>query len=108
MDKYEWQKNRAIVDRCYYTERVCETTWGFCTLFTLTNMLYVKKGYFAPLARSRLLPCWMYATGFNAVIGFLLLKPLTKDEISIQLKKRIQMGKWLYSLSRLEPVEHKH
>lgn len=42
MDNYNWQLNKAIVDRLYYTERVCETTWGFCTLFTATNMIYIR------------------------------------------------------------------
>ena len=105
MDNYNWQLNKAIVDRLYYTERVCETTWGFCTLFTATNMLYIKKGYFAPLMRTRLFPCWLYATAFNAVIAFIMLKPLRQEEIQVQMRKRMLMGKWLYSVYHLEPVE---
>ena len=108
MDNYDWQKNRAIVDRLYYTERVCQSTYFACAVFTATNMLYIKKGYFAPVMRQRLIPCWLYATGFNVVVGGLLIKPLHADEIQMQLKKRIVMGKWLYSLSHLDaPEENK-
>ena len=71
-------------------------------------MLYIKKGYFAPIKRKRLLPCWGYATAFNAVIGFMLLKPLRKEEIAVQMKKRMAMGKWLYSVYHLDPIENKH
>ena len=105
MDKYEWQVNRAIVDRLYYTERVWQTTYFACTAFTATNMLYIKKGYFSPLMKTRLVPCWVAATGFNCFITFMLLKPLRKEEIEVQVRKRMLMGKWLYSLFHLDPVE---
>ena len=105
MDNYDWQKNKAIVDRLYYTEQVCKATWGFCFFFTLTNALYIKKGYFAPLMRKRIAPCWVYATGFNAVVGGMLIKPLRPEEIKPQLRKRWNMGKWLYSVYHLDPVE---
>ena len=94
-----------MVDRLYYTERVCETTYGAALAFTATNMLYIKKGYFAPLMRTRLIYPWLYATAFNATIGFMLLKPLRKDEIQVQVRKRIIMGKWLYSVYHLDPIE---
>ena len=105
MDNYKWQLNKAVVDRLYYSERVVETTYGACAFFTGINMLYIKKGYFAPAMRTRLLPCWLYATGFNAVICFILLKPLRQEEIQIQMKKRINMGKWLYSVYHLDEPE---
>ena len=35
----------------------------------------------------------------------MLLRPLYKDEIQVQLRKRMIMGKWLYSLFHLEPIE---
>ena len=105
MDNYEWQKNQAIVLRLYYTERVWETTYFACSAFTLTNMLYIRKGYFAPVMRQRLLPVWGAATAFNLGITFLLCKPLRKEEIHQQVKKRILMGKWLFSLFHLDPIE---
>ena len=37
METYEWQKNRAIVDRMYYTERVFETTTFFAATFIGIN-----------------------------------------------------------------------
>ena len=105
MDTYEWQINNAIVTRLYYTERTWETTYGFCTAFTLTNMLYIRKGYFAPMMRKRLLPCWAAATAFNLGITFILCKPLRMEEIQQQLKKRILMGKWLFSMFHLDPID---
>lgn len=89
----------------YYTERTIEVTYGFCTFFTMTNALYVKKGYFAPMMRQRLLPCWMYATAINAAVAFMMLKPLRKEEMQVQMKKRLSMGKWLYSVYHLDPIE---
>jgi hypothetical protein len=44
----------------------------------------------------------MYWGVFNSVALFILLRPLTKQEISMQWKKRKMMGKWLYSLYHLE------
>ena len=49
MDNYEWEKNKAIVDRMYYSERVFTTTTLFAAFFTGTNMLYIKKGFFAAI-----------------------------------------------------------
>ena len=51
-------------------------------MFTATNMLYVKKGYFTGLMRSRLLPVWMYTTGFNLAMTFIMVKPLRSEEIN--------------------------
>ena len=44
----------------------------------------------------------MFWAGFNALCLFVLLKPLKKEEISLQWKKRRSMGKWLYSLYHLD------
>ena len=107
MDNYKWQLNYAIVNRLYYTERIWMTTYGFSTLFTAANMLFIKKGYFAPVMRTRLLPIWMYATGFNLVMTFIMLKPLRPEEISGQVQKRLTMGKWLYSVYHLPQEEDK-
>ena len=76
MDTYEWQKNAAIVLRMYYAERVLETTTAAATVFTATNLLYIKKNYFADLARSRIVPTWKYWGIFNAVVIGMLLRPL--------------------------------
>ena len=106
MDTYQWQLNKAVVDRLYYTEKIWSTTYGFAALFTAANMLYIKKGYFTNLMRSRLLPCWIYSTGFNLAITFIMLKPLRPEEISAQVKKRISMGRWLTSVYHLPFDEH--
>ena len=71
----------------------------------MTNMLYIKKGYFAPIMRQRLLPIWLYTTAFNGAVSFMLLRPLYMEEIQVQLRKRRVMGKWLYSLFHLEEDE---
>ena len=106
MDTYQWQLNNAVVQRLYYTERICMTTYGFAGLYTATNMLFIKKGYFAPLMRKRLFPIWAYATGINLVLCFIMLKPLRSEEIKAQVAKRITMGKWLSSVYHLPMDEH--
>ena len=60
MDNYEWQKNKAIVDRMYYTERVVQTTTFFATAFTAVNMLYVRNGFFAARSKSYIPKTWMW------------------------------------------------
>ena len=105
MDNYEWQKNKAVVDRMYYSERVFTTTTLFASFFTGFNMLYIKKGYFANVARSRILPTWKYWAIVNAVVIPVLLRPLTKEEIAIQWRKRLIMGKYLYTLYHMDPIE---
>ena len=104
METYEWQKNKAVVDRLYYSERILETTTFTAVGFTATNLLYIQKGYFAELARRRLGKTWIYWGGINAVCLFILLRPLTREEIAVQWKKRLNMGKWLYSLYHLDPI----
>ena len=47
MDTYEWQKNFAIVNRLYYTERLWETTIFATGLYTWTNLQFIRKNYFA-------------------------------------------------------------
>ena len=92
MDTYEWQKNHAIVLRLYYTERILETTCFFGLAYSMTNALYVQKGYMSKSMRGvmqkRILAPWPYILGINGVLGFILLKPLHWDEIKPQLDKR--------------------
>ena len=103
METYEWQKNKAVVDRLYYSERIIENTTLAAIFFSATSLLYIQKGYFAQEARRRIPKVWTYWAIFNAVSLFVLLRPLTREEISIQWRKRKIMGKWLYSLYHLEP-----
>jgi len=74
---------------------------------TATNLLFIKRGFIVDKARARIPKTWIYWGAFNAVCLFVLLRPLTKDEISVQWRKRKLMGKWLYSLYHLDPIEHK-
>ena len=39
------------------------------------------------------------------VVIFMLLRPLTKEEMAIQWRKRVIMGKYLYTLFHLDPLE---
>ena len=107
METYEWQKNKAVVDRLYYSERILQGTTIFALGYTATNMLYIKKNYFANEMRARIPRVWTYWAAFNVLALFVLLRPLTKDEIQVQWRKRVTMGKWLYSLFHLDPIEKK-
>ncbi len=105
METYEWQKNKAVVDRLYYSERILGGTTLFAAGTTAVSMLYINKNYFPDLMRARIPKVWTYWAGVNAVCLFVLLRPLTKDEIAVQWRKRKIMGKWLYSLYHLDPIE---
>ncbi|CDW86851.1 UNKNOWN [Stylonychia lemnae] len=105
METYEWQKNKAVVDRLYYTERILLGTSLMATGATATSLLYIQKNYFANTMRARIPKVWTYWAVFNAVSLFVLLRPLTKEEITVQWRKRKVMGKWLYSLYHLDPIE---
>ena len=105
MESYEWQKNKAVVDRLYYSERILGGSTLFALGFTAVNMLYIQKNYFAEVVRPRIPKVWGYWAVGNAVTLFLLLRPLTKDEIAVQWRKRKIMGKWLYTLYHLDPIE---
>merc|ERR1719183_109034 len=108
MDTYEWQKNFAIVNRLYYTERLWETTLFFTGLYTWANLMFIRKGFQVNVMRQRVMPIWGKVLGFNAAVTFVLLKPLQPEEIRVQCKKRLIMGKWLYSVFHLDPEEQKH
>ena len=105
MDNYEWQKNKAVVDRMYYSERIFTTTTLFASFFTAANVVFMRNNYFANTARARLLPTWKWWAIINVVGISTLLRPLTKDEIAIQWRKRKNMGKYLYTLFHLDPIE---
>ena len=107
MDTYEWQKNFAIVNRMYYTGRLWETTIFVAAVYTASNMMFIRKGYFAPIMRQRLLPIWGKLAGFNSAVTFILLAPLQRDEMAVQMKKRLIMGKFLYSTFHLDPEQQK-
>ena len=108
MDNYEWQKNKAIVDRMYYSERVVQTTTFFATCFTLTNFIHMRNNFFASKAKSYIVPTWKWWAIINVCTVAVLQYPLTQDERQRQLRKRLNMGKWLYTLYHLDdPIEDK-
>ena len=105
METYEWQKNKAVVDRLYYSERIFVNSTLFMFAYSAVNLLFIKKNYFPELMLQRIFKVHRYWAIGNALALFILLRPLTKDEIAVQWRKRQVMGKWLYSLFHLEPIE---
>ena len=105
MDKYEWQKNKAVVDRLYYSERVLEGSTLAAAAFTAANMVFIRNNYFADKARARIFPTWRNWAILNFLTITLLTAPLTKEEIRVQWRKRLIMGKWLYTLYHLDEPE---
>ena len=110
MEEYAWMKNKAVVDRLYYTEMTFRTTTILGGFFVAFNMFYVKKNFFAETCRGRIMPTIKYWAATNAIVPAVLLAPLTTDEIKVQYRKRMIMGKWLYTLYHLEepvsPIEN--
>mmetsp|Transcript_11197 Transcript_11197/g.18825 ORF Transcript_11197/g.18825 Transcript_11197/m.18825 type:complete len:110 (-) Transcript_11197:77-406(-) len=107
MENYEWVKNKAVVDRMYYTERTLQTSALFLGLYNMMNVSMLRNGFFANTVRARIAPSIGYFVVFNVVIAGILLRPLTKEEIQVQWKKRLTMGKYLYTLYHLDPIEAK-
>ena len=104
MDNYEWQKNKAVVDRMYYSERTLIVTTLFAGFFTATNLLYMNKGFFRDACAARIMPTLKWWAIINTVTIAMLLRPLTKDEMKLQWKKRVNMGKYLYTLYHMDPI----
>ena len=106
METYEWQKNEAIVNRMYYTERVCQTTTVGALVFTGVNQMFASKGYFAQISRARFLPTWKWWALITFPTCAILQYPITAQERYLQLKKRKNMGKWLYGTFHLDLDEN--
>jgi len=105
MDNYEWQKNKAVVDRMYYSERVFTSTTLAATFWTAVNMVFVRNNYFANIARARIMPTWKWWAIVNVGAISMLQAPLTSAERTQQWRKRQIMGKYLYTMYHLDPVE---
>jgi len=102
METYEWQKNKAIVDRLYYSERILEGSIITASFLTGFDVYFIYRNYFVKEATRRIPKYWIAAGAFSAVSLFVLLKPLKKEEIQRQWVKRKNMGKWLYDLYHLD------
>lgn len=107
MDNYEWQKNRAVVDRMYYSERCILGTSLAAVFSTGCNVTFIRNNYFADVAKARLMPIWRNWAIVNTVVIAMLLRPLTKEEMAQQWRKRLVMGKYLYTLYHMDPIEEK-
>ena len=80
MDRYEWKKNAAIVDRMYYSER-CLTSTTLAAAFWLTlNGSMIKSNYLANAARARIAPTLKWYLITNVAVISILQWPLTAEE----------------------------
>lgn len=66
-------------------------------------MLYLKKNYCSAIMRTRVMPIWLYSGAFVALNTFVMIKPLKwEEEVVPQLRKRLIMGKFLYTTFHLD------
>jgi len=102
---YDWNKNAAIVDRCWYFQYTVWTTTSVLGALALKDLWYIKVNFYADRARARL-P--QYAIAFlaaNMISYWFNLWPLTKQERRQQWVKFKYVGKLVYGLSFLELEE---
>ena len=105
MDEYAWQKNFAVVNRVYYSEKCITGTTIAATLYTGFNFVLIRNNFFKKAASAALLPVWKKWLFTNVIVCGVLLRPLTWFEIEQQVRKRIIMHKYLYTLYHLETPE---
>jgi len=89
----------------YYAENIFKFSTMGLMLFTTCNMFYIKKNYFVAHARAAIGPSLKYYALLNLITIPMLLRPLTRDEITIQWHKRMVMGKYLYTMFHLDGPE---
>ena len=65
----------------------------------------MRNNFFAARAKSYILPTWKWWAIINVCTVAVLQYPLTQDERQRQFRKRITMGKWLYTLWHLDDPE---
>ena len=105
MDEYAWQKNFAVVNRVYYAEKCMTGTTLAAAGYTALNAALIRNNFFRKTASAALLPVWKKWAITNLVVISVLLRPLTYFEIEQQVRKRIYMEKYLYTLYHLETPE---
>ena len=101
METHEWRKNKAVTDRLYYTEQTLKTFWGFQFFYSWANAIVRAKG----LPGGSVLRPLKYVLAATVIVPAALLSPLTRFEIEQQWRKRVYMGKFLYTLHHLESAE---
>ena len=105
MDEYAWQKNFAVVNRIYYAEKCMTGTTIAAVGYTAFNAVLIRNNFFKKTASAALLPVWKKWAFTNLVVIGVLLRPLTYFEIEQQVRKRIIMQKYLYTMYHLETPE---
>ena len=102
---YDWNKNAAIVDRCWYFQYTIWTTTTVLGALALKDLVYIKNNFHADKARSRLPTYGMLFVGVNLFSYWFNLWPLTSEEKRQQWVKFKYVGKLVYGLSYLELEE---
>ena len=105
MDEYAWQKNFAVVNRVYYAEKCITGTTIAACLYTYANAILIRSNFFKKAATASLMPVWRKWLFTNVIVMGVLLRPLTYFEIEQQVRKRMIMHKYLYTLYHLETQE---
>ena len=102
---YDWQKNCAVVDRCYYFEYTVKITGFTLGMLAAKDLFYISRNYYADRAKARL---GKYAGIFlvaNAFSYWFNMYPLTKEERRVQWVKYREVGKLVYGLTFLSLEE---
>lgn len=102
---YDWDKNAAIVDRCWYFQYTVWTTTSVLGALALKDLWYIKVNFYADKARARLPKYGLVFLTVNAISYWFNLWPLTKQERRQQWVKFKYVGKLVYGLSFLELEE---
>ena len=102
MDTYEWQKNEAVTKRLYYTEKTLIGTTMFSAFYFFSSMV-VRKHNLGPGGKTW--PVLKWYGIINASVAYLLLAPLTSFEIEQAWRKRVLLGKYIYTLYHIETPE---
>lgn len=105
MSSYEWKKNCAIVDRCYYFEYTVLGTVSFLGLLAFKDFYYIYKNHYADRAKKRLSKYLVSFFVINGISYWFNLYPLTKEEKRQQWIKFRHIGKLLYGLTYLDLEE---
>ena len=54
METYEWRKNKAIVDRLYYTEMILRGSTFSAVFMTCLHYSFIKHNYFVAMSKRRI------------------------------------------------------
>jgi hypothetical protein len=102
---YDWNKNAAIVDRCWYFQYTIWTTTTLLGGLCIKDLLYIYNNFHADKARSRIPRYALLYLLSNSISYWFNIYPLTKEEKRQQWVKFRYVGKLVYGLTFLELEE---